>query len=162
MSTTDPDVRSGTVVVIGIGNRYRSDDAAGLDAVRLIRDAAPAAVAVVEVEGDSTSLLDAWGDAETAYVVDAVSSGSEPGTLYRLDTTVAPAPAPFHHRGSHAFSVVDVIELARALDRLPARLVVYGIEGSEFGFGDGLTPAVQAAVRSTAERLLAELHEDAR
>ena len=162
MRATGRRVCSGTVVVIGIGNRYRGDDAAGLEAVRLIRDAAPAGVEVIEVEGDSTSLLDAWGDAETVYVVDAVSSGGEPGAQYRFDATIGRPPAQFRHRGTHAFSVADVIELARAIGRLPARLVVYGIEGSKFGFGDGLAPAVETAVRTTTDRLLAELREDAR
>jgi len=157
-----PDVRSGTVVVIGVGNRYRGDDAAGLEVVRLIQDAALTGVEVIEVEGDSTSLLDAWGDAETVYVVDAVSSGAEPGAQYRFDTAIGPAPGQFHHRGTHAFSVADVIELARAIDRLPMRLIVYGIEGNEFGFGNALAPAVAVAVRATADRLLVELHEGGR
>ncbi len=156
------DVRSGTVVVVGIGNRYRSDDAAGLDLVRRVAEVAPAGVDVLELEGEPTSLLDAWGDAETVYVVDAVSSGGEPGTVYRFDAGIESPPAPFRHRGTHAFSVSDVVELARALDRLPRRLIVYGIEGGGFGAGVGLSPQAERAVLDAAGRLLAELHQDGR
>jgi hydrogenase maturation protease len=151
------DVRMGAVVVIGIGNQYRRDDAAGLEAVRRIREAAPARVEVVELEDEPTSLIDAWDKAGTVYIVDAVSSGGDPGTVYRFDARAEPPPAQFRHRGTHAFSVGDVVELARALDRLPCRLVAYGIEGGRFGAGEGLSPAVERAVREAADQLLAEL-----
>jgi hydrogenase maturation protease len=155
-------VRPGRVVVIGIGNRYRNDDAAGLEAVRLIRDTAPAGVEVTELEGEPTSLLDAWGDAETVYVVDAVASGGDPGTVYRFEAGSEPPPAQFRHRGTHALSVADVLELAHALDRLPRRLIAYGIEGEGFGAGLGLSPEVERAVHDAAGRLLAELRGEGR
>ena len=52
---------------------------------------------------------------------------------------------------------VYVIELARALDRLPVRLAGYGIEGAAFEIGTGLSPAVEAAVEAVTSRLLAKL-----
>lgn len=159
MTAVDRDVRSGAVVVIGIGNRYRSDDAAGLEAVRRVADAAPDGVDVMELEGEPTSLLDAWDDAETVFVVDAVSSGGEPGSVYRFDAMGGSPPGPFRHRGTHAFSIADVVELARALDRLPDRLIAYGIEGGGFGAGMGLSPEAQRGVRDAADRLLTELED---
>jgi hydrogenase maturation protease len=156
MRTVAREVRAGTVVV-GIGNRYRSDDGAGLAVVGRIREADPTGVEMIELEGEPTSLIDAWGQAGTVYIVDAVSSGGDPGTVYRFDARTEPPPAAFRHRGTHAFSVGDVVELARALDRLPSRLVAYGIEGGTFGAGEGLSPDVERAVREAADRLLAEL-----
>jgi hydrogenase maturation protease len=89
--------------------------------------------------------------------VDALSAGSAPGTTYRFDARTEPPPAPFRHRGSHTFGVADVLELARALGRLPERVVVYGIEGGSFGAGVGLSADVARAAGDTAERVLAEL-----
>ena len=40
----------------------------------------------------------------------------------------------------------EAVELARELDRLPRRLVVYGIEGESFEAGEGLSPAVETTV----------------
>jgi hydrogenase maturation protease len=156
MSTMDGTGRSGAVVVIGVGNRYRSDDRAGLEAARRVRELAPD-VEVIELEGEPTSLIDAWEGADAVYVIDAVSSGREPGTVYRFDARTEPPPPQFRHRGTHAFSVADVVELARALDRLPGRLVAYGIEGDGFGAGEGLSPVVEHAVQEAVGRLLAEL-----
>ncbi len=58
-------------------------------------------------------------------------------------------------RGStHALGLGEAIELARALGRLPGRLLVYGVEGADFGTGEGLSPAVTAALGPLADELL--------
>ena len=67
-------------------------------------------------------------------------------------------PSSVFRGSTHAFGVGEVIELARALGRLPGRVIVYGVEGAEFAACDGLSPAVAAAV----EPLAAELIEEAR
>jgi hydrogenase maturation protease len=153
---------SRAVLVIGIGNRYRSDDGAGLAVARRVRGFDPAGADVLELEGEPTSLLDAWAGARSVVVVDAVSSGGEAGAVHRFDAVFDPPPAPFRHRGTHAVSVGDVIELGRALGRLPDRLVAYGIEGAAFAAGEGLSPEVARAVEETAFRVLAEIDEDDR
>jgi hydrogenase maturation protease len=152
-----PPERRAKVLVIGVGNRYRSDDRAGLVVVELVRRAGPAAVDVVEIEGEPISLIDAWGDAPFVYLVDAVASGAEPGSVHRFDALAEPPPAAFRRRSTHAMSLADVIELARALDRMPERLVVYGIEGEAFVAGTEISPRVQTAVVEAADRLVAEL-----
>jgi hydrogenase maturation protease len=50
-----------------------------------------------------------------------------------------------------------VIELARALDRLPPQLVLYGIEGAGFAAGAALSPEVEAGVEEAARRILREV-----
>lgn len=145
-------------LVIGIGNPDRGDDAAGLAVARSIREATAARrdVTVVELTGDQLALLDMWGDEKDVYVIDAVWSGANPGTVFRFDAT-RPLSVRFEGRGTHTFSLADVVELARVLGRLPARLTGYGIEGATFAFGAGLSPEVEAAVKGVTGQLLAEL-----
>ena len=54
------------------------------------------------------------------------------------------------------------MELARELGELPERLVIFGIEGSDFGHGEGLTSDVVASVDDVVERILDELATDSR
>ncbi len=144
-------------LVIGIGNADRGDDAAGLAVARRVRAAtARRDVTVAELIGDQLGLLDAWNGVKDVYVIDAVCSGGVPGTVYRFDAAQL-LDARFRHCGAHTFSLADVIELARALDRLPVRLAGYGIEGAAFEIGTGLSPAVEAAVEAVTSRLLAKL-----
>ena len=86
-------------------------------------------------------------------LVDAVRSGAAPGTS--TASTVADRPLPAGLRSStstHAVGIGEAIELARALGRLPRRLVVYGVEGRRFDAGAALSPDVAAAVDSRRGR----------
>ena len=143
-------------LVIGIGNPDRGDDAVGLAVARKVRDTAPGDVTVRELDGDQLKLLDVWDGADEVYVVDAVCSGGQPGATYRFDVT-GPLGARFAHRGTHTFSLAEVIELARALGRLPARLAGYGIEATTFALGAGLSPEAEAAADAVAGQILDEL-----
>jgi hydrogenase maturation protease len=87
-------------------------------------------------------------------LVDAVVSGREPGTVTGFDAVAAPLPAVFSGCSSHSFGVAEAVELARALGRLPKRLNVYGIEGSEFTQGVGLSPKVARAVETLAVQII--------
>lgn len=148
--------------VIGMGNPWRGDDAAGLHAARRARDLAPSAVEVLEVEGEPVELLEAWEGAEAAVVLDAVSSGREPGHLHRVDAHAGPLPDALGKSSTHTLGLADAVELGRVLERLPRRLVVVGIEGELFEAGAGLTPAVDAAIDSAVAAALAELDVAAR
>ena len=143
-------------LVIGVGNHDRGDDAVGLAVAERIRAAAPRGVDVIMLEGDQLALLDAWADATDVYVVDAVCSGSRPGTVFHFDAA-RPLPARFGHRGSHTFSLADVVELARALGTLPPHLTGYGIEGNRFDVGAPMSPETHAAVEDVTDSLLREL-----
>ena len=74
------------------------------------------------------------------------------GTVHLLDASDTPIPAPF--RGKGTFSLADVVELARAIDKLPHSLLVYGIEGGDFSTGEGLTEPVARAVEDSAAEIL--------
>jgi len=148
------------VVVIGVGNAYRGDDRAGLAVAELLTSRLPKGVEVVECEQEPSRLLEAWQDAETVVVVDAVRSGAAPGTVHRFDASAEPVPARLFRASTHAFGVGEAIELGRALARLPGRVLVYGIEGAEFAAGKGLSPAVAAAVSDAADAVVADLGEE--
>jgi hydrogenase maturation protease len=145
------------LALIGIGNQFRRDDAAGLEVARRLRLAHPPGVTILEQEGEPTSLIEAWSEADEALVVDGVSSGARPGTLHRFEAAEGPLPAEVFKSSTHALGVAEAVELARELDRLPKRLVVYGIEGESFEVGEGLTAIVQEAVGQLVMELYREL-----
>jgi hydrogenase maturation protease len=140
-------------LVIGLGNSFRGDDGAGPAVARALLDEVPARVRAYE--GEPVGLIEEWTGADAVFVVDAVSSGAVPGTIHRLDPLAEPIPTALSQGSTHAFGLAETIELARALDRLPRRLTVYGIEGERFTAGEVLSPAVARAV----EVVRSELHE---
>ncbi len=142
------------VLVIGVGNPDRGDDGAGIAVVRRLRGREGPAFRLLEVCSNVSRLIDCWDVSDTVVLVDATSSGLRPGTVRRFDVTTAPLPARAFHGGStHGFGVAEAVELARALGRLPRRLIVYGIEGARFGVEHGLSAPVKSAVRDVASSL---------
>jgi hydrogenase maturation protease len=147
----------GAAVVIGVGNELRGDDSAGLLVAQRLRERTATQADVLVCEADPAELLTAWTGADVAIVVDTVVSGAAPGTIQRFDVSAAPLPTKLIGFSTHAFGVGEAIELARALDRLPSRTIVYGIEGSSFSAGAPLDPAVERAIDETLTRIMAEL-----
>lgn len=143
------------VLIIGVGNPYRGDDGAGVTVARQLAGRVPPDIEVLEESGEGTALVEAWQGATFVFVVDAIRSGASPGTIHRFDACREHLAGQLH-RSTHAFGLSGAIELARALNELPAHLVVYGIEGQDFTPGEGLSPAVQKAIPCTAERILSE------
>jgi hydrogenase maturation protease len=140
-----------------LGSRYRGDDAVG----PLVADRLRAAGAtVLDCDDEPTRLLDSWAGLDLVVVVDAISSGSAAGTVHRFDPGDAPLPHDLGLASTHAFSVPEALELGRALGRAPHRVLVVGVEGTAFGMGDPVTPAVEAALDGVAAEVLVRLSEE--
>jgi hydrogenase maturation protease len=147
MSTDHP---AGLPLVVGLGSPDRGDDAVGPVVAR--RVAALGLPARVVEHEDPTALIDLWRDVDLAVVVDAVWTGGEPGALLVLesgaDSEALPedAWARTGRGGTHAFGLAAAVELARALKRLPRRVVLVGVTVACVDHGAPLSEAVAAAV----------------
>lgn len=142
------------ILIIGVGNAYRRDDAAGLIVARRLKELGLESGRVLEHTGEGAALMESWKDAQTVILIDAVYSDAPPGTIHRFDARHQSLPAQIFRCSSHAFSIAEAVELARALNQLPQHVAVFGIEGKDFKAGTGLSPEVEKAVPSVVEQVL--------
>jgi hydrogenase maturation protease len=155
-------VSSLDVVVAGLGNRYRGDDAVGplvaalLAGTRGVRDIGPLA--------EPLELLGRFDGADLAIVIDAVRSGAPLGSVRVLDVDVSnsddharPEPAV---TSTHGIGLVGVLRLARAVHRAPRRLVVVAVEGEMFELGSEMNAAVTAAVPVALSAVVSLIEEE--
>ena len=147
------------LAVIGIGNEHRGDDAAGLLAVRALRDLLPGdrSAAILEHRGDGASLMELWDGREWVILVDAVRSGCRSGTVTRFDAGDEPVDLEDQGTSTHAFGPVGAIEMSRILGILPPKVELYGIAGRVFSMGAEPQPAVCEAAREVARAIAAKL-----
>ena len=115
---------------------------------------------VREESGEGAALMEAWQDAMAVILVDAARSGAAPGTIHRFDVSHVPVPSRFFHYSTHAFSVAEAVELARAMNQLPSRIILYGIEGRDFAAGERLSSEVAAAAEELVRRIRQELQDN--
>ncbi|HEU4343974.1 MAG TPA: hydrogenase maturation protease [Candidatus Binatia bacterium] len=151
----------GEKVVIGIGNDGRGDDAVGLLVARRLLERGLSGISIRELRGDPTLLLDIWENAETVILIDALRSGAAPGTLHRLDGERLPIDEKIFRFSTHGTSIAAAVELARALGRLPRRLIIYGIEGKRFGVGEGVSPKVERCIDKAVGAIAEDLRVSA-
>jgi hydrogenase maturation protease len=142
-----------TLLVLGIGHPDRGDDAAGwLVAERL---AGVDGIVTRRVTADPAALLTdpLWDSADTVVVVDAVVTGAPAGSVHRW--TASSLPAAPASGGTHDLGVATTLALAEALDRLPRRLEIVGIEVADVTLGGGTVAAVRRAAGAVADELAA-------
>lgn len=144
---------TGQVLVIGLGNPDRGDDAVGVEVAREVA-AERLGVNVLEFD-DPTEALDAWEPEDTVILTDAISSGGVPGDIHVIDATAQTLPTGgWAAGGTHALGLAAVVELARSLGQLPRKLVVVGVEAAQFAHGAPLSEAVAAAIPAAAVAVL--------
>lgn len=148
-------------MVIGIGNPYRRDDGVGPAVVRRLEDDGLDAAALVECDGEATALIEQWQGRRLAIIVDAAHVTTPiPGRIHRLDwpppaETPPETPPETPSASSHGLDVSLAVRLARELDRLPRRMLVFAVEVAETGYGRGLSPAVAQSVDAIASEVRA-------
>ena len=147
-------MQSPPVLVMGLGNWNRGDDAVGLEVAHRLRAMVPGHCSVIEVDGDLLASLDRWDAVELAVIIDAVSSGATPGTIHKFEVSDQPLPGGLTGTSTHAFGLQELIELGRALRKLPRKMTVLAIEGQNFGVGANMSPECLASIGPAVEALL--------
>ena len=149
--------RKSDILILGIGNTDRGDDGVGSAVTELLADRFDRRVTIATHNGEATSLLARMEEADTVYLVDACAPAGDPGLVHRLDAHDASFPSLTSDVSTHGFGLGAAIELARALNQLPAQSIVFAIEGADFAAGAALSPPVATAAQSVADRIADEL-----
>jgi hydrogenase maturation protease len=155
----DTETSHSSIRLLGVGNEFRQDDGIGIFIVRHPSVRHLSKIEVGEAFGEATRLMDFWKDAGTVFVFDAVFSENVPGTIYRFDGLKESLPGDLLRLSSHTFSLVEAIELSRVLDRLPKELIIFGIEGKNFGWGQDLSLECEQAALKVIRCVLNEVQK---
>ena len=146
---------SADVGIVGVGNAMRGDDAAGLTLIARLAERTLSA-RLYGNDGELSGLLECFRRHDTVVIVDAACCDMPAGSVIQIDALRETLDPQRLRPSTHAFGLGEAIELARALDALPAQLEVFAIAGDCFDLGADLTPPVAAAVDELAERIVGE------
>ena len=148
------------VLVAGVGNIFRGDDAVGSEVARRLSTVTlPPDVRVVDVGIRALhlayELLEGY---DTLVLVDAAPRGGVPGTVYVIEPDLpargaaATGPAPTDPApeaavlDGHAVDPGAVLALLPGLEKRPRRVFVVGVEPADVSDTLGLSPPVAAAL----------------
>lgn len=159
------------LIVIGIGQDLRGDDAVGVLIVRKwaaeFSKLASPWIKVDTIPLPGLNLLDQIRGFQTAILVDAVLGGPgvEPGKIFVL----TPDDLTDFTRGTgsaHGWGVAESLKLGRTLKQegLPENIFILGIGGKQVDVGAGLSPEVVAVIPEAVqmvEKLIRENSDQA-
>ena len=134
------------------------DDGAGCEvAARLRARHLSDNVRVEEAPGGALSLASLWRDEDHVWLIDAVLSGKEAGTIIVLEEKTVFA-SPRFHNSAHHLSLSESLHWLHHTypEMMGVHYRLWGIEAGDISIGKGLSPAVAAAVEKIADHLATE------
>ena len=147
------------IMLVGLGHEMHGDDEIGLEIVRRWSaehkdEYSGLEVQTILLESPGINLLGSIAGLDAAILVAAVRSGAPLGTVRILkDEELAAWEGSGSKKGR--LGAAETLSLGRQLapENLPEQLILIGIEGGAFGLGEGLSPAVRAAIPRAIEKL---------
>ena len=145
-------------VVLGVGNVLLGDEGVGVRGVELLERAGRLPPFARAIDGGCSTheLIGELEELELLVLLDAVVTGSAPGTLIRLEGDAI--PSAFGNRLSpHQSGLNDLLANLRLLGRAPRRVTLLGVEPQSLALSLELSPPVAKALPALVERALAEV-----
>lgn len=146
------------ILVLGIGNLLLQDEGAGVRAVEEFgrKYLPPPGVELLDGGTSGIELLQYIQGRDLLILIDVVKSGNPPGTIIRLQG--ADVPALFQKKISpHQLGVSDLLAAAMLTDRMPRKVVLFGIEPESIGTGLQMSGKVGSKIGRLADLVASEL-----
>jgi hydrogenase maturation protease len=149
-----------SVLILGLGNPLRGDDGVGPRVIEeLNRHGLPEGVMALDAGSgglDLLRLLEGW---RQAAIVDAADVGREPGQFVRFTPAEARLIESADGASLHNAGLAEALALANAVGQTLPEVVVFGVQPACVGWGEGLSPVVEAALPALVNAVLDEVNE---
>jgi hydrogenase maturation protease len=130
-------------LVIGIGNLLRTDDGVGIHAIHRLHKTHPR-IKTLDAAMGSIEIIEGMKGYDRVLIVDAILTGAEPGTIYKVNLTGGEEPPVVTH--SHGTDLPTILRLGRQLypDEMPLEIFLLAVEAEDTTtISDKLTPKVE-------------------
>jgi hydrogenase maturation protease len=133
--------------IIGIGNDFRSDDAAGLLVARKLKELYPD-FDIIESDGNGVDLLSIFQEYDKVIIIDAAIADNpeDVGQIKEIKVTPDFNFSDLKIYSSHSFSLLEALKMGKQLSILPDDLYLYLILSQNFSFGQEISPEVKVAI----------------
>lgn len=144
------------IIIVGIGNPYRGDDAAGWAVIDALMERIGSIIKLVKQRGDIAELIDIFDQFKSVYLIDACQSQEPIGTWQRIDVKNQPITEGNSQTSTHGFSISQAISMAKNFNQLPDKLILYAISGDSYSISDKLSPPVARSIDLVVKAILNE------
>ncbi len=145
-------------LVLGIGNLLLSDEAVGCRCIEELesRYTLPPEVQCVDGGTAGYELLPLIEDAEALIIIDALTDGRPPGTVVLVEDNEVPRLMQTR-TSPHQIGISEVLATAQLTNKVPQRLLLFGIEPKSLEVSIGLSPEVAQGMERALNAVVTEL-----
>lgn len=150
------------VLILGLGNPLRRDDGIGSRVIEEL-EARGLPEGIAALDGgtgglDILRIIEGWDDVVIVDTADVDGGRGKiaPGEYVRFTPNQAQLRESPHTFSLHHAGLAEVLALARALDRPLPSMVIFGVQPRDVGWGQGLSPDVEARLPFLVDAVLEE------
>ncbi|NDD58036.1 MAG: hydrogenase maturation protease [Chlamydiae bacterium] len=144
------------LIILGIGNPFRSDDSAGWAVIDALEVKTHGKVTLQKSRGDIADLLEAFSEYHHVILIDASQGTSSKDLFQKIDALQEELPEDRAKVSTHGITITQAIDLAKELNNLPISLTIYSIPGENFNLSANLSPSVKKAIDAVAQSIFLE------
>lgn len=145
-------------VVLGLGNPLFQDEGLGIHLIhQLMQDSTNEQVEFVDGGTDALALLGVVEEAEHLLIIDALDGDHPPGTIRQIAGEEIPFLAT-NKMSVHQIGFQEVLALANLRGRLPAHIVLIGVQPQSLDWGTELSPPVAQTLPCLTEMVYKQIN----
>ena len=143
------------IKVIAVGNDLYGDDGIG-NAVLQVLEQIPDMKDVELIDGatDALGLIDHFSDNDHVIIVDAAQMGEKPGTVKIFSREEVKLQIKMDHLSVHGISLAETFDIAQAVDSLPEKITIIGIEPQNIGISQKLSAVVMQSIPEVVSNII--------
>jgi hydrogenase maturation protease len=149
------------IVILGVGNLLLSDEGFGVHvANKMMEMDLPSNVQVYEGGTDGFRLMNLVSEADRLIVVDAVTGGGEPASIYRFDIDDAPSFPDAYKTSVHQIGILEVVHFSEFVGKgKTPETTIIGVEPKSLAMSMELSAEVAAKVPRVIELVMEEVQK---
>lgn len=144
------------IKIIGIGSPF-GEDQAGWKVIEILQrtSSLPSKIEITSYDRPGLRLLSYIQNLECVYLIDAVKSGACAGTIHRFENEAINECNTL--LSTHDFGVIQTLKMGLALNMLPKKIILYGIEINTSQNDGRISKVTQKSIQLVSEKIIAEL-----
>lgn len=147
--------KSKIIKVIAVGNDLYGDDGVG-NAVLQVLEKMPDMKGIELIDGatDALGLIDHFKGVDHVIIVDAAQMGEIPGTVKVFNKEEVKLKIKMDHLSVHGISLAETFDIAQAVDSLPEKITIIGIEPKNIGISQKLSEVVTQSIPEIVSNII--------
>jgi hydrogenase maturation protease len=148
-------IKNSKLKVIAVGNDLYGDDGAGNVVLRALEQI-PDMIDAELIDGatDALGLIDHFSDTDHVIIVDAAQMGEKPGTVKIFSREEVKLQIKMDHLSVHGISLAETFDIAQAVDSLPGKITIIGIEPKNIGISQNLSDVVMQSIPEVVSNII--------